>query len=358
MSLASPEKEVELELDSLTRDLFRCLQWSPKPDVAASLRPTYWSIAKTLNASPKTVKGRLDLLHEKGIVGRIRAIPDVSILGLERKTVSATASAPVVKRMKEKTHLFDFLESVQVSRVFELPEGGARHHQPTDSHFVRLDLVHERGFRQNDLTRMLSILQEVFGRFTVIPDGSPGPRAASLNPDSRLVRVLREFTRTPFAEIGDLSESASVSEGTARKYLRMLVRMHAFRFEPAIDLGKTDTTSFFVRVAVEAGRRSGALAKLKARLSENWLLEDVGRDKVAGVACEAQTLSQAEELYSSVTEDPELAAALMLLGMQTIDNQPNVSYMRGGNAAETERLNREGPEAEEKRVRLLVAQVR
>lgn len=316
-------------MDSLTRDVFRCLQWSPEAK-GPGLRPTYWSMAKRLGVSPKAVKLRLNYLHDKGVVSRLRVIPDVSLFGMERRTVSTTMGARVVKRMKEKINLFDFVESAQVSRTYRLPEEAVRNdHRPVDSHFVRFDLVLERGSRREDSTRLLSILHEVFGRFTVISDSAPGPRGHhSHRSDARLVRVLRELVRSPFAELREMSEKASVSEGTARKYLRVLARTRAFRFEPVVDLAKTDSMSFFVRVAVDTSRRRRVLEKLKERLADDWLLEDIGREEVAGLVCVAENLSRAEAIYASATEDAEFSDAPMLLGLQTVDNQANVSYMR------------------------------
>jgi DNA-binding Lrp family transcriptional regulator len=314
-------------LDSLTRQVIRSLQWPLGNDLQYGFRPTYWAISKKLKVPPRAIKLRIERLTSSKVISHMRVVPDVRLFGLKRTGVTVVMSDKVVEKMTEKIPLFDFLETVHVSRPFHIPSEITNSGWSSyDSLFVSFDIIHKLN---SELNGRVALLKEVFGDFSQIYAApfAPDHRSSPSVPDSR-VSVLIELIRQPFSEIHQIALRTFLSDGSVRKYLRELAITRAYFFEPVIDAMKMDSIPFMVGVFVNPGERDAIMTKLKESLMGNWLLENVGAEGVGGLVCVADNLGEAERLFASLQNVKEFEGSVMVMGVHSIDNQANVSYLK------------------------------
>jgi DNA-binding Lrp family transcriptional regulator len=313
-------------MDRLTRSIIRCLQWPRETDVDFGFRPTYWTISKKLNVPAKSVKLRLQKLTDAGVVNHFRVVPRIEIFGFERTGVVFAMNARAVQKIKENLHLLDFVEAIHIATPFKIPGELSRYGNPFDSLIVSVDLIHED---ERDLERFTSLLRGLVGEFTLAYETNVRYPVAGANVGSAGATILRELIREPFCTIHDLGLAAGLSEGSVRKYFRELQRTRSYRFEPVVDATKIDSFSFAVGLPIdESIDRAEVFRKLKNTLEENWLLDNIGTKGAAGLICVADNLAEVEERFASLRSDSLLEGSILLLGVQTINNQANVCYMR------------------------------
>jgi DNA-binding Lrp family transcriptional regulator len=313
-------------LDTLTRDIIRCMNnWHMNTGEEDSVRPTYWAVARRLGESPKAVKRRIDAMTKIGAIKRIRVIPDTSLFGYTKTGYVVMMDIRAVAKLREKARLFPFLESAYIVRAFDTPGEFSKLDRPSDAAFVELDILHKE---EGEIEKSVELLEAVTGgmKYAFSADYAPGNRR--YHPTKNALSVLRVFATDALAPIATMAKKTALSEKTTSMYLRELAGNRAFIIQPAYDYTKLGPMVMATGILTEEAARERIVEKVKAKLPESWLEENIGSQTLVGVTFMADNFSEALRLYQGLREDDELSNAVLMLCPEYLDNQSNAAYMK------------------------------
>jgi DNA-binding Lrp family transcriptional regulator len=313
-------------LDTLTRDIIRCMNnWHASKKDEWSVRPTYWAVAQRLGESPKAVKRRVDSMTKSGAMKRIRAIPDCHLFGYQKTGHVVMMNMETVTKLKAKARLMPFLESAYIVRAFETPGEFSKLDRPSDAAFVELDILHRE---EDELQRNVELLDAILGETTFAFSSQYHRWDSRYLPSKNALSVLRAFAVDALAPITAMAKKTSLSEKTVSTHLKELSAHNAFIISPAYDYTKLGPLVMATGLLVEEAQRARIVEKVKEKLGESWLEENVGAQALVGVTFVADNFDEAQRLYRSIREEDELANAVLTLYPEYLDNQANAPYMK------------------------------
>jgi DNA-binding Lrp family transcriptional regulator len=296
-------------MDTVTRDVIRCLLW-PRGDDRPYQRPTYWTVAKQLKASPAAVRTRLESLYGTGALKAIRIIPNPSYLDLDKTMVVAQVTEATCRRLKAKIELFDFLESTHHARTY-YPEAGLS--------FASLAVLHAGS---EDLRRKMRLVEEVVGDVRTIHEAGFRRAATKAELPTGAKQLLWELVKDPLIGMNELSENLGISRKTARKYLDLLVTKRAFAMEPEFDSSRMEgALPFVVAGFLEESSRVIVESEFRERLKDNYMLFRSDYEGLFLYACWADDFQDVRQCYSQILAVRGLVNPMVLFPFESVGNQ-------------------------------------
>ncbi|MHB1907515.1 MAG: hypothetical protein ACYCQJ_01435 [Nitrososphaerales archaeon] len=276
-----------------------------------------------MNVSPKAVKSKLDFLLNEGTLQGIAVRPDPSLFGMRRSGFLMSFDNQIRRTIEEKVKLLDFIECVHITKVYLMQEGKFKIPGTVSSTYVaEMDIIHHA---REELDNKIELLRSLLGNFDFIYPVTFRSASASI-PSENILRFLKELIKDPFGDLRELAKASSIYEKTAAKYLNELAKNGSIVYEPIVDFRKGKHTTFHLGVPVDPSSKQALLKKLKERLADNWLGVNRG-DNLIGISCVAKDLGAIDNLYFELMKDKELADAVIVFGLYTIDNSSNSEYM-------------------------------
>lgn len=311
-------------MEALTKQVMRCLYWPNDETTDFASRPTYWAISRWLKSNPKATKRRMDRLL-KTVVKGVRVFPDVSLFGLRRTGKLILIDHEMRRAVEEKTRLLDFVESVHVTRPYFAQEELAPGKAMLEPYAAVVDIIHSP---DESLDNKMDLLRGVYGEFTTLEtlkyeSEEYGDRFR------RMSDFAKALMRDPFASLRSLGKKSSVGEAVAQRFLEELSRAGAIAYEPVIDAGKLEQFIFHVGIPTQPERRALVVRKFKQVFPDLWLGFNKS-ENLLGIVCSGDDLRAVDSTLEKLSQFEEFAGHGIALGLVTIDNQPNLRFLREG----------------------------
>ncbi len=229
----------------MDRDLLlalRLLQW---PNRVLDSRPTYWKIAKYLDLPPKLVRVKLAKLSEKGVLGGMNIVPDVSSFGLFRTAVYISAGKSILDRIWNGVSTLDTIIYL--------------HRYGLSSDSAILEVVH---YDEEHLNNQLELFSKVFGQIKVL--GKQGYKTSvNYKFDAKDLAILRVLVADPMVKVSKISLLTGIGVRAINSRIHDMAFNNAISCEPIFN-GYYGVHPLFYMVSILQGEISKREIKEKA----------------------------------------------------------------------------------------------
>lgn len=269
----------------MDRDLLmalRLLQW---PNGMLGDRPTYWQIAKRIDASPKMVKMKLDGLRKSGILGGINLVPDVSIFGLQRTVLYISAGKDVIENIWNGMSLLDTVMYLH------------RYGLTGDS--LIIEIIHHD---EAHLGNQIQLLLKAFGQFTIIGKEQV-LNYGRYKPDSKDIDIIRMLIKNPIEKFSVISASIGMRPGAIKNRIDKMAAENAISIEPIFNsYGGVTPLLYIISIYGNDLQRKEAIERCMDILRDNYIAVKNGFQNSSLFLVTVESFQEITEIYGKLKD--------------------------------------------------------
>lgn len=208
-----------MEMDDITREIFRSWNWPEQGLSKFSQRPTPYNISKFRDFHPSSVYRHFNELFEAGYVRKVVFLPSDPVV--KRKAIVLTGArydevSKLVSRMKE----FPFLEMIHYAHVYRA--FGAMEHLTFGDTIISAELIYSNDEQVVKQSNLLSNSLNDGVAVTVLPFNNV---KSEVNVDSKLMLLARNIAYRDIyrTRLSDIASESKISIRTAEQRMDTLL---------------------------------------------------------------------------------------------------------------------------------------
>ena len=239
-------------MDELDADIIRRTHF---PSSLMNERPTYYSIAKSMNQNPSTVRNRIIKMKKTGVLKDIVAIPDSELLGMKRVAVVASCQQEFFDNIHKNMGAIDTL--IGFHRSVNATIG------------VVMEFLYETEKElDEDIAKTIGMCGEADIMFK-----SPIMGNCTLKDRKKYMPIMDMIVQSPMAGIDEISKSIGINRKTTSKRITEMTVQNAFSYEPALSAYMNNNgILFIISFPVPAEMKEQMKAAIVNALGKNLLL--------------------------------------------------------------------------------------
>lgn len=239
-------------MDELDADIIRRTHF---PSSLMNERPTYYSIAKSMNQNPSTVRNRIIKLRKSGVLKDIVAIPDSNLLGMKRIALVVSCHNHFADNVIKNMGTIGTLMGIH--RVVQATSG-----------LVMEFMYDTEKELDEDIAKVIDLCGEANILFR-----SPIKGLCTLKDRKKYLPLMDRLIQSPMAGIDEISKFVDINRKTASKRIAEMSRQNAFSYEPALSAYMNNNgILFIISIPIPEEMKEQMKISIVSALGKNLLL--------------------------------------------------------------------------------------